>query len=136
MFLFDTDTISHIIKKNPPSLLVSKIAEVPPEQQFTTAINVGEMVYGACKKGLSADHFLEKLSKQVLPNINILTFDKASAYIYGKLRAELEKQGTPIGEPDLRIASIALSNRMVLITSNTKHFERIPGLSIENWLSS
>ena len=109
MFLFDTDIISHIISKNPSSVLCNRLNEIPPEYQFTTTITVGELIYGAYKNSLKKDVLLEKLSNMVWPNIKVLSFDKPSAYVYGELRAEMERKGTPIGEPDLRIAAIELS---------------------------
>ncbi|MDP9373953.1 MAG: type II toxin-antitoxin system VapC family toxin, partial [Chloroflexota bacterium] len=53
---------------------------------------------------------------------------------YGTLRAELEAAGTPLAEPDLRIASIALTHDLTLVTGNLRHFGRISGLAVENWL--
>jgi predicted nucleic acid-binding protein len=61
---------------------------------------------------------------------------KESAEIYGKIRAELEKKGTPLTEPDMRTASIALCHKLVLVTGNEKHFSRISGLTIDNWLKT
>lgn len=133
MYLFDTDTISHLLIKNPPSGLLKKLAAVPPDQQFTSAITVGELIYGAYRS-TRPDSFLEKLDRLVWPNITILPFDEASARTYGQVRARLERAGTPVSEPDLRIASIALIRQLTLVTGNTRHFSRIPGLSIENWL--
>ncbi len=133
MYLFDTDTISHLLLKNPPSGLIKKVAAVPPDQQFTSAITVGEMIYGAYRS-TRPDFFLEKLDRLVWPNITILPFDEAAARAYGQLRARLERAGTPVSEPDLRIASVALIRQLTLVTGNTRHFSRIPGLSIENWL--
>lgn len=63
-----------------------------------------------------------------------MPFDEGSSRIYGKLRAELEKKGTPLMEADLRIASIALYNDFVVITGNVKHFLKVPRLLVENWL--
>jgi len=133
MYLFDTDALSQIIRKSPSISFIKKLALVAPRQQFTTAITVGEMVYGAHKSDRPA-HFLSKLNDLVWPNIQILPFGKESAEIYGKIRAELEKKGTPLTEPDMRIASIALCHKLVLVTGNVKHFSRISGLTIENWL--
>jgi tRNA(fMet)-specific endonuclease VapC len=133
VYLFDTDTISHLLIKNPPSGLIKKVAAVPPDQQFTSAITVGEMIYGAYRSA-RPDFFLEKLDRLVWPNITILPFDEAAARAYGQLRARLERAGTPVSEPDLRIASVALIRQLTLVTGNTRHFSRIPGLSIENWL--
>lgn len=132
MYLFDTDTISRLLIKNPPSGLIQKVAAVPPDQQFTSAITVGELIYGACRS-TRPDFFLDKLDRLVWPNIMILPFDEAAGHIYGQVRARLEQAGTPVSEPDLRIASIALIRKLILVTGNTRHFSRIPGLSIENW---
>src|SRR3989304_4401924 len=53
---------------------------------------------------------------------------------YGEVRAELERRGTPIGDADLRIASIALDRDLTVVTGNVRHFEKVPGLPVENWL--
>ncbi len=133
MFLFDTDIISNLLKKNPAPRLIRKLALVSPVDQFTSAITVGELVYGAFRSS-RPDYYLDKLNQIVWPNVKVLPFDDKAAQTYGKLRALLEKAGTPTSEPDLRIASIALSNGMTLITGNERHFSRIPSLQIENWL--
>lgn len=133
MYLFDTDIISNILKKNPPLHLIKKFATISPVQQFTTAINVGELVYGAYKSHRPA-YFLKKLEEVVLPNITVLPFDEKAAYTYGKVRAELEGEGSVVSEPDLRIAAIALTQDLILITGNEKHFSKIKELKLENWL--
>lgn len=133
MFLFDTDILSNILKRDPSPSVLKRLAAIPAKEQFTTTITVGEMVYGAYRSK-RPDYFLEKLAQSVWPNVNILSFDETSAYTYGKLRAELEKKGTPLTEADLRIASIALTYNLTLVTGNTKHFSKIPELKIENWL--
>ena len=133
MYLFDTDAISQIIKKNPSLVFIKKLASIDAKMQFTTTITVGELVYGAYKSD-RPQYFLEKLEKLVWPNIQILSFDKNSATIYGKLKAEMEKKGTSLSEPDIRIASIALYHKLIVITGNTRHFFKIPGIVVENWL--
>ena len=133
MFIFDTDVISNVLKKNPSPSLLRRVAGLSPDEQFTTSITIGELVFGAFRSQ-RPQYFLDKLKKLVIPNIQILSFDEASAYIYGKLRAELETQGQTIAEPDLRIASIALNHDLILVTGNTKHFSRIPDLKIEDWI--
>lgn len=133
MYLFDTDALSQIIKKDPSMVFIRKLASIEPEQQFTSSITVGELVYGAHRSG-RPEYFIEKLEKLVWPNINILSFDEGAAKVYGRLRADLEKQGTPLSEPDLRIASIALHHELTVITGNLKHFSKVPGLGVENWI--
>ncbi|MCZ7627358.1 MAG: hypothetical protein M5R38_17770 [Candidatus Methylomirabilis sp.] len=80
------------------------------------------------------DYFLHKLDHLVWPNVTILAFDAAAARVYGQLRAELERRGTSVSEPDLRIASIALVRRLTVVTGNVRHFSRIADLRVENWL--
>lgn len=91
------------------------------------------MIYGAYKSGRPS-YFLDKLDKLVWPNVNILSFDETSAHTYGKLRAEIEKKGTPLTEPDLRIVSIAITYNLTIVTGNTTHFSKIPVLKVENWI--
>lgn len=133
MYLFDTDAVSQIIKSRPSLSFIKKLASVSPEKQFTTTITVGELVYGAYKSNRT-EYFLEKLDRLVFSNIQALPFDECSAKVYGKLRAQLEGKGVSISEPDLRIASIAMSNNLIIVTGNVRHFSRISELSIENWI--
>ena len=80
------------------------------------------------------EFFIEKLERLVWPNIRILSFDESSAKVYGRLRADMERKGTPLTEPDLRIASIAMHHGLSVITGNSKHFSRVPGLEVEDWI--
>ncbi|MGH3885125.1 MAG: VapC toxin family PIN domain ribonuclease, partial [Pseudonocardiaceae bacterium] len=63
-------------------------------------------------------------------------FDMAAARTFGVLKAALERRGTPLAEPDLRIASIALSRDLILVTRNVRHFQRVPELTVENWIDA
>jgi len=133
MYLFDTDTLSNLLAKRPSPRLLEKLAEVPAKQQFTSAITVGELLYGVYKSP-RADYYREKLERLVWPKVRIMPFDRRAAFEYGRLRAELERQGRPLAEPDLMIAAIGLARNLVLVTGNVKHFERVEGLTIEDWL--
>ena len=66
-------------------------------------------------------------------NIEVLDFDIKAAIHYGKIRAYLEKQGTPIGPLDMMIAAHAMSLGYTVVTNNIKEFERVPDLKLENW---
>ena len=70
---------------------------------------------------------------EFLAPLEVLDLPSAAAPVFGELRAFLQKQGTPIGNYDLLIAAHALHLGITLITNNTKEFERVPGLKIENW---
>jgi len=133
LYLFDTDILSQVLKRAPSPTLLTRVAAVPAEQQFTSAITVGEMVYGAYRSD-RPDHFLRQLEERLWPNIRILPFDRTAAETYGRLRAQLEEAGVPLAEPDLRIAAIALTHDLTMVTGNVRHFSRVPGLRTENWL--
>lgn len=133
MYCFDTDVLSALLKRDPPLHLIRHFARVPPEQQFTTSITLGELLYGVAKKG---DIELEsRVRTIVLRAADVLAFDTRAAEVYAHLRAELESKGRRLDEPDLRIASIALSHELTLVTGNVRHFSRVPQLPIENWLT-
>ena len=134
MFLLDTDILSNLLKRTPSTALIAKMASIPPEHQFTTSITVGELIYGANRVPARADFLLEQLDRQLLPNLPALPFDAVAARRYGEVRAELERQGRPIGEADLRIGAIALARDLTVVTGNVRHFGRIPDLLVENWL--
>ena len=133
MYLFDTDILSQVLKRAPSPTLLIRLAAVPAEQQFTSAITVGEMVYGAYRSD-RPDQFLRQLEERLWPNIRILPFNRAAAETYGRLRAQLEEAGAPLAEPDLRIAAIALTHDLTMVTGNVRHFSRVSGLRTENWL--
>jgi len=69
----------------------------------------------------------------LLTNIDILDFDAAAAESYGAIRADLEKRGTPIGPLDMMIAGHAKSLGYTIVTNNTKEFNCVLGLNVENW---
>ena len=134
MYLFDTDVLSNIVKRNPSQTLLRKIQKLPKELQYTSSINIGEIHYGA-NRSSRKEQIIEAFEERVFPSVHIVGFDETSGKLFGELKAALEKQGIVCSEPDLRIASIAIQHDFVLITGNTKHFEKISGLSIENWIS-
>jgi len=134
MYLLDTDVLSNLLRLAPSTALVSKLASVPPEQQFTSSITLGELVYGAHRLKEHTRALLERLDETLLPNLPVLPFDASAARRYGEVRAELERHGAPIGDADLRIASIALTHDLTVVTGNVRHFARVSGLRVENWL--
>ena len=134
MYLFDTDTLSNIVRPRPSRLLIDKLRNLPKAVQFTTAINVGEIYFGAYRSA-KRDVLIRVFEEAVFPNVNILPFDNESGKNFGFLKSELEKDGIGCSEPDMRIAAIAIQQHLTLVTGNTKHFKQIPGLKIENWVS-
>lgn len=133
MYLFDIDILTNIVKPRPSPSLLTRLANTPQEQQFVSTITISEIVYGAMKSH-RPDYHLKMLEEVLLPAVNIVGFDAKAAYVCGRLRAELEKQGTPLALADLEIAGIAIANNFTLITNNLRHFGRIERLKCESWI--
>jgi tRNA(fMet)-specific endonuclease VapC len=133
MYLLDTDILSNLMKRAPASALVARLARVPPEDQSTSSVTLGELLYGAHRSSQTAA-LLERIEETLLPELPVLPFDAAAARRYGEIRAELERRGKPIGDADTRVAAIALSRGLKVVTGNERHFRQVPGLEIENWL--
>ena len=132
MYCFDTDILSGALKRDPPLHLIRRLARTPPEEQFTTSITLGELLYGATRHG--STRLLAMVREIILEAHEVLPFDEAAAEVCGPLRASLEAEGRRLDEPDLRIASIALARNLTLVTGNVRHFGRVPDLKVENWL--
>ncbi len=132
-YCFDTDVLSAVMRPAPPLHLIRRLAQIPAEEQFTTAVTLGELLYGASRRGSA--RLAERIRELVQFAVAILPFDEAAAEVYGPLRARLESDGRLLPEPDLRIASIALSNDLTLVTGNVRHFVRVTDLRVENWLA-
>lgn len=135
MYLFDTDVLSQVIKPSPLPRLLARLAVLNPEQQYTSAITVGELVYGAYRSP-RPEYFMRLLEEKVWPNVRVISFDRDAGEVYGRLREHLEEIGTPLADPDLRIAAVALTHGLTLVTGNIRHFTRVQGLKLENWLVS
>jgi tRNA(fMet)-specific endonuclease VapC len=131
-YCFDTDVISAVMRAHPPLHLVRRLARVAADQQMTTAVTLAELLYGAAKRGSPA--LERRVRALVVGALAIVPFDEAAAEAYGPLRARLERQGQRLDEPDLRIAAIALSRDLTLVTGNVRHFSRVRELRVENWL--
>lgn len=132
MYCFDSDILSSVLRRDPPLHLVRRLAQVPADEQFTTSITLGELLYGASKRGSAG--LAERVRHLVRRAAAVLPFDAVAAEAYGPLRSHLESEGRRPAEPDLRIASIVLSRGLTLVTGNVRHFARVAGLPVENWL--
>lgn len=130
LYLPDTNVwIRHL---NPaPSILKAKLSGHPSGQIALCDVVKSELYYGAYKSARRESNLalLETLFSEFVS----LPFDGEAARIFGDIRADLARKGTPIGPYDLQIAAIALANDCVLVTHNTGEFSRIAGLKIEDW---
>jgi tRNA(fMet)-specific endonuclease VapC len=130
MFLLDTNILSDLIRQ-PDGAVASKIAEVGEDVIATSIIVAGELRYGAQRRGSQRLTSKIELLLTLVPVLPLK--DDADAH-YGRLRAELERRGTPIGANDMLIAAHALAIGATLVTDNVREFERVDGLEIVNWL--
>lgn len=131
MIILDTDAVSELMRPRPSKALIDRLKATPADQQATTAITIGELAYGAHKVGRPG---LYQRAVGLLRGVRVLDFDSAAAGIYGSVRAELERAGQRLADPDLRIAAIALLHAATLISGNVRHFERVPDLRVQDWI--
>lgn len=128
-YILNTDICSYIIREN-SSVLLKNLNSHNHDKISITSITYAELLFGAEKK--SSTKIADKI-EAIASNVNIISFDQNAAIEYSKMRLELEKSGTPIGNMDMLIASCALSEEAILVTNNERHFSKISGLKIENW---
>jgi tRNA(fMet)-specific endonuclease VapC len=127
-FMLDTDISSYIIKRRPATLV--ERFEKHAESLSVSVMTAAELRFGAAK---TARPKLAELVEAYLERLAILDWTNEVTSHYAQIRSELERSGTPIGNMDLLIASHAVSQRMVLVTNNLKHFSSVPGLTVEVW---
>ena len=128
--LLDTNICIYIIKQNPPQV-AKQFNKYGAGEIGISAIAVAELYYGVEKSHYRAKN--ERALEKFLAPLIIAKFDDRAALIYGKIRANLEIKGTPIGSLDMLIAAHALSLQLTLITNNLREFNRVPNLELENW---
>lgn len=129
MYLLDTDTIIFSLKGHPEVEKNLRVHFYDPIK--TTVITLMELYYGAYKSEKVASN-LAKI-KTLEHSLEVVSPGIESAEIFGLLKAELQKEGSPLDDFDLIIASCALAYNLVLVTNNTKHFQRLQGLKLTNW---
>lgn len=129
-YMLDTNICIYLIK-NKPEQVFSRLQEHEPSEICISSVTYAELVHGVEKsKAVEKNRLALTL---LLANIEILDFDAAAAESYGKIRADLEKQGTPIGPLDTMIAGHAESLSYTVVTNNMKEFGRVQNLKLENW---
>lgn len=133
MYLIDTNILSELVRKTPNKNLIAKIEGVPSTSLYTATVCVMELRYGALRRGNLGDLWL-KIQQHIVSKLRILDFSYNEALKAAEVLYELYSIGKPIGIEDVMIGSIALSHSLTVVTSNTKHFSRIPNLQVENWL--
>lgn len=132
MYLLDTDTLIYTLKGE--KTVVQNIARHVHDPIKTTVITLMELYYGAYKSQ-NKNSNLSKI-KTLTQFMEILPVGPETVEIFGLLKADLESGGTRLDDFDLIIASIAMAHNQILVTNNEKHFKRINGLKMENWIKA
>lgn len=129
-YLLDTNVcISYLNKAE--SLVRTRMQMLKPSEILLCSVVEAELYFGVMKSATPSKN-LSRLTP-FLNQFVSLPFDNKAARKFGRIRADLAKAGTPIGPYDLQIAAIALVNRLILVTHNTREFSRIVGLPLEDW---
>jgi tRNA(fMet)-specific endonuclease VapC len=130
MWLLDTNVWVRYL--NPGiSPVKERLREQPPQSLWFCDIVKAELYYGAYKSARRQQNL--DLLESVFHEFKSLAFDGNAARHFGRIRADLARQGKPIGPYDLQIAAIALANGLTLVTHNTAEFGRIAGLRLADW---
>jgi tRNA(fMet)-specific endonuclease VapC len=128
-FLFDTDAISELLRPRPARSYINWLMRVSREEQFTSAVVIGELYKGAYRSQ-ARDRHLTNIEHRIFPAVTVLPYDTGIAKVFGKIRAHLEEAGTVLPDADLQIAATALGHDLELVTGNLRHFRRISGLKL------
>lgn len=129
-YMLDTNICIYAIKHKPEKVL-EELQRHDPSDVCISAVTYAELIHGVEKSAAIEKNRLAL--SLLLANIEIFDFDAKAADCYGKIRAELEKKGSPIGPLDMMIAGHARSLEFTLVTNNIKEFSRVSGLRQENW---
>ncbi len=126
----DTNIVIAYLNGNP--VVANKLNSHLPDVAISSLV-LAELLYGArastrVQENMSRVHAFTRIVK-------VLDFDGQSAEYYSEIRFFLRQQGRPTGEIDMQIAAIAVAYGAVLVTHNVRHFQNIPGLVVEDWLS-
>jgi len=132
VILLDTNICMYVINAQPPAVL-ARFQRYRMGDVGMCSVVAAELAFGVAKSESVRNR---QALEMFLAPLTILPFDASAAWIYGELRFDLERRGTPIGSMDTMIAAHALSQQAVLITNNTREFSKMPGLQLDNWVPS
>ena len=128
--MLDTNIAIYVIKRRPIELL--QIFNQHTNQLCVSSITLAELLHGVEKSSLVEQNL--KNVENFISRLEVLDYGNKAASHYGDIRADLERKGTPIGVNDLHISGHARSEGLIIVTNNSREFERVQGLRVENWI--
>lgn len=129
-YMLDTNTASAALRGT--AAIDERLQRLDPAQWCVSSVTRAELRYGVALKPEASR--LAQYVDAFLQATTTAPWDQAAADAHGRLRAQLRRAGTPIGDFDEMIAAHALALGAVLITDNTRHFRMVDGLPLENWI--
>jgi tRNA(fMet)-specific endonuclease VapC len=129
-YLLDTNMVSDLVR-HPQGRVAQRVAAVGEAAVGTSIVVAAELRYGAARRGSPR---LTAQLEAVLGALEVLPLEAPADAAYGRIRAELERDGRPIGGNDLLIAAHAIALGLAVVTDNEREFARVRGLTCENWL--
>jgi tRNA(fMet)-specific endonuclease VapC len=132
-FLLDTNTVVSLLRDKPPQVRERyRRAESSGDHLAVPSVVLFELWYGV-EKSSHIQENTERVRVLLSGDLELLAFDDDDAETAGRVRAALERSGTPIGAYDLLIAGQALRRGFTLVTANTSEFSRVRGLNWVDW---
>jgi tRNA(fMet)-specific endonuclease VapC len=128
-FLLDTDSVSYALRGE--GRVAEQIRAHRPSELALSAITLAELRFGAERRG---SRRLHRLIDAFVGDVSVVPFDQEAADRFGKVASALLSKGTPIGALDTMIAARALQLGLTLVTRNLRHFRRVRGLEVVDWV--
>jgi tRNA(fMet)-specific endonuclease VapC len=129
-YLLDTNICIYFLNRR-SEYIIQQLRKIPPQDIWLCSIVKAELWYGAIKSARKVEN-LERL-EEFFEGFLSLAFDEDAIHTYGEIRAQVERDGAPVGPNDLFIAAIAKANNLVLLTHNSAEFQHIDGLEVKDW---
>ena len=133
MYLLDTNILSELIKKRPNPSFLTRLSSIPGQKLWTSCICVMELRFGSRLRE-DSEIFWNKIEGEILSKVRVISLGENEAHVAGDILARFRQTGQIIGIEDVLIAASALTHQCVMVTANIRHFQRIDGLIVENWL--
>lgn len=132
-WMLDTNTASFVIRRRPASVK-RRFDAVGHGNLAISVVVLAELLYGAEIHPSRGDAIRRDI-RDFCQRLHVVPWSEDAAAHYARIRAELRRAGTPIGNMDLLIAAHARAQRAVLVTNNQREFRRVNGLRLEDWLA-
>jgi tRNA(fMet)-specific endonuclease VapC len=129
-YLLDTNICIYFLNQRSEHI-VQQLRRIPPQDVWLCSIVKAELWYGAMKSARKAEN--QAHLEDFFAGFLTLPFDEDAVHVYGEIRAQVERDGLPVGANDLFIAAIAMANKYILLTHNSKEFQHITGLDVKDW---